>query len=88
MLSLANVKLTDQTARVLHPTVVTPLAAPSHPSKSQLSMFGGHPLQARRAAIASDIAEQDRHSEGEVAPERRRLSDSVKAIAMAACVRK
>ena len=40
------------------------------------------------AAPASDIAEQDRHSEGDAAPQRRRLSDSVKAMAMAACVHK
>ena len=40
------------------------------------------------AAPASDIAEQDRHSEGDAAPKRRRLSDSVKAMAMAACFHK
>ena len=75
-----KVKLTDQMAHVLDELAVgarpTCLAVAAPQEESQ--PFGA-------AALASDIAEQDRHSEGDVAPKRRRLSDGVKAMAMAAC---
>ena len=79
-----KVKLTDQMAHVLDELAVgarpTCLAVVAPQEESQ--PFGA-------AALASDIAEQDRHSEGDVAPKRRRLSDGVKAMAaMAACLHK
>ena len=83
-----KVKLTDQMAHVLdelavgaRPTCLAVTWKDGEAPQEESQPFGA-------AAPASDIAEQDRHSEGDAAPKRRRLSDGVKAMAMAACFHK
>ena len=83
-----KVKLTEQMAHVLdelavgaRPTCLVVTWKDGEAPQEESQPFGA-------AAPASDIAEQDRHSEADVAPQRRRLIDSVKAMAMAACFHK
>ena len=83
-----KVKLSDQMAHVLDELAVG--ARPTCLAVVAPQLGAGHCIRSSGCPpnMASDIEEQDRHSEGDVAPKRRRLSEGVKAMAMAACLHK